>query len=100
VQICGHFVEFTSGGAADDDQRAVLRDVIEAVLAAGQADSQPAVAARNGAAIGGPDDLGNADTVDEWLANAGRAGDWLADSDADLREGAGRRAAGGSPAAA
>ena len=30
VQICGMFVEFTSGGAADGVQRAVLRDVVEA----------------------------------------------------------------------
>jgi exonuclease SbcD len=29
VEICGLFVEFTSGGPADDAQRAVLRDVIE-----------------------------------------------------------------------
>ena len=30
VQICGHFVEFTSGGPPDDAQRGVLRDAIEA----------------------------------------------------------------------
>jgi hypothetical protein len=77
VQICGHFIEFTSGGAADEDQRAVLRDVIEAVLASD-----------------------NADSVDEWLANAGRASDWLADSDVAFPERTGRHAAGGNPAAA
>jgi exonuclease SbcD len=77
VQICGHFVEFTSGGAADDNQRAVLRDVIESVLASD-----------------------NADSIDEWLANVSRAGDWLADSDVAFPEGAGRRATGGNHAAA
>jgi exonuclease SbcD len=30
AEICGLFVEFTSGGAADETQRAVLREVIEA----------------------------------------------------------------------
>ncbi len=27
--ICGLFVEFTSGGPPDEDQRAVLRDAVE-----------------------------------------------------------------------
>ncbi len=31
VEICGRFVEFTSGGQPDDEQRAVLADVIESV---------------------------------------------------------------------
>jgi DNA repair protein SbcD/Mre11 len=31
VEICGRFVEFTSGGQPDDEQRAVLADVIETV---------------------------------------------------------------------
>ena len=30
VQICGHFVEFASGGPPDAAQRGVLRDAIEA----------------------------------------------------------------------
>jgi len=30
VEICGMFVEFTSGGAPDEVQRAVLADVVEA----------------------------------------------------------------------
>jgi exonuclease SbcD len=77
VQICGHFVEFTSGAAADDDQRAVLREVIEAVLASD-----------------------NADSIDEWLANAGRTGDWLADSEVAFSEGDRRRAPDGNHAAA
>jgi exonuclease SbcD len=32
VEICGMFVEFTSGGPADDEQKAVLADVVEAAL--------------------------------------------------------------------
>jgi exonuclease SbcD len=32
VEICGMFVEFTSGGPPDDEQRAVLADVVEAAL--------------------------------------------------------------------
>jgi exonuclease SbcD len=73
VQICGHFVEFTSGGPADDGQLGVLRDVIEAVLAtdhAGQEDARRRA-----------DDLADAGSIDEWLANAGRAGGWAADAD-------------------
>ncbi|HUC59153.1 MAG TPA: exonuclease SbcCD subunit D [Streptosporangiaceae bacterium] len=31
VEICAHFVEFTSGGPPDEEQRAVLADVIETV---------------------------------------------------------------------
>jgi hypothetical protein len=31
VQICGLFVEFTSGGPPDEAQRLVLRDVVETV---------------------------------------------------------------------
>lgn len=30
VEICGMFVEFTSGGSPDDEQKAVLADVVEA----------------------------------------------------------------------
>ena len=30
VEICGLFVEYTSGGPADEAQRAVLRDAVEA----------------------------------------------------------------------
>ncbi len=35
AEICALHVEFTSGGAPDDDQRAVLADVIESVHLAG-----------------------------------------------------------------
>jgi exonuclease SbcD len=31
VEICGLFVEFTSGGPPDEAQRLVLRDVVETV---------------------------------------------------------------------
>jgi exonuclease SbcD len=39
AEICGLFVEFTSGGLPDDDQRAVLADVIESVQHADAADT-------------------------------------------------------------
>jgi exonuclease SbcD len=83
MQICGRFVEFTSGGAADDDQRAVLRDVIEAVLASDRADGRPGAVAGNAAPGDRADDLDDADSIDEWLANSGLS-----------------RGAGGKPAAA
>jgi hypothetical protein len=39
VEICKRFVEFTSGGEPDDEQLAVLTDVIETVQHADAADS-------------------------------------------------------------
>jgi len=39
AEICGLFVEFTSGGLPDDEQRAVLADVIESVQHADAADT-------------------------------------------------------------
>jgi len=92
VEICELFVEFASGGPADAGQLTVLRDVIEAVLhaeegAGAPADPRAARAARAAA------DLGDAGTIDEWLANAGRD-DWLLDADVAF----GKR--GGNPAAA
>ncbi len=86
VEICELFVEFTSGGPADEDQLAVLRDVVEAVQHAEAADGagRPADGAdarpADGAAAG-PADLADAGSVDEWLANAGRGDDWLLDAE-------------------
>jgi len=85
VEICELFVEFTSGGPADEDQLAVLRDVVEAVQHDEAADGAPA-----GRRTAGSD----AGAVDEWLANAGRADDWLLDADLAFPE------RGGNPAAA
>jgi DNA repair protein SbcD/Mre11 len=92
VEICELFVEFASGGPADADQVAVLRDVIEAVQHADAADVAPADprAARAARAAAGLDDAG---TIDEWLANAGRD-DWPLDADVALDK------RGGNPAAA
>ena len=113
VEICGLFVEYTSGGPADEDQRAVLRDVIEAVqhrdpterpgdpelvgaVLAGPADrTGPAegtgLAERAGLAdraglAARPDRSGldEAGSVDEWLANAGRSADWLTQAELEL----------------
>ncbi len=95
VQICGHFVEFTSGGAADEDQQAVLRDVIEAVLASDRADGL--LEAGQGPAGRPSDDLADANSIDEWLAHAGRDDDWLAEA---AREAGGIGEAGGNTAAA
>jgi exonuclease SbcD len=100
VQICGHFVEFTSGGAADEDQQAVLRDAIEAVLARDRADGLPGAVRRP--ADRGPDDLADPGSIDDWLANTGRTDDWLADdrlADA-AREAGGIGEADGNTAAA
>ena len=93
LQICGHFVEFTSGGAADEDQQAVLRNVIEAVLASDLADGLPDTG--QGPLPGRPDDLADAGSIDDWLANAGSADEWLADGLL-----AGDVLTGGKPAAA
>lgn len=75
VRICGHFVEFTSGQSADDSQRTVLRDVVEAALASDGADGVPAITAGN-RADRGPGDLNEAGSVDEWFGRAGRDRDW------------------------
>ncbi len=109
VEICELFVEFTSGGPACDDQRAVLRDVVEAVQHAEFADGLPADAEHDHAIridAAGPDEAGSdaagsgaadpdeAGSVDEWLASAGREDDWLLDAElASPRRG-------GNPAAA
>lgn len=50
AEICGMFVEFTSGGWPDDEQRAVLTDVIEYVQHADAQDSGSLVAALTEAA--------------------------------------------------
>jgi len=50
ADICGMFVEFTSGGPADAEQRAVLADVIETVQHADAQDSGSLVAALTEAA--------------------------------------------------
>jgi exonuclease SbcD len=94
VQICGYFVEFSSGATADGDQRTVLRDVIEAVLASERA-GPPAVPVGN--AGRGPDDLDLAGSIDRWLARAGRDDDWLAEA---VGEAKGPGEADGSTAAA
>jgi exonuclease SbcD len=91
VQICGHFVEFTSGGIADDHQRTLLRDVVETVLA-----TERDVAAGNGSASRVPDDLDEAGSIDAWLARAGRD-DRLSEA---VRDAKGQGEAGGKIAAA
>ncbi len=48
VEICGLFVEYTSGGPADEAQRAVLRDAVEAAQHTG---STPDTMARLGTAL-------------------------------------------------
>lgn len=50
AEICGMFVEFTSGGWPDDEQRAVLADVIESAQHADAQDSGSLVAALTEAA--------------------------------------------------
>jgi len=95
VRICGHFLEFTNGGPADDVQLAVFRDVVEAVLASDRAEGwatgcqEPASRQADG--------LADAGSIDEWMANAGRTDDWFADLD-EAADGDHR--AGGKPAAA
>jgi DNA repair protein SbcD/Mre11 len=84
VQICGHFVEFTSGGTASDDQQAVLRDVVEAAM--WKTDDH-----------GQSDTLDAAGSIDGWLARGGRDDDWLAEA---AREPTGPAEADGSTAAA
>jgi exonuclease SbcD len=91
VEICELFVEFASGGAAGDEQLAVLRDVIEAVQN-GEAAEGAQPDSRSSRAGGIAADLDDAGSVDEWLANAGRD-QWL-DDDTALP------ARGGNPAAA
>jgi DNA repair protein SbcD/Mre11 len=95
VRLCGHFLEFTSGGPADDGQLAVFRDVVEAVLA-----SDRAVGWTTGGqepASRQVDGLADAGSIDEWLTDAGRTDDWFADLD---EAAGGDHRAGGKPAAA
>jgi hypothetical protein len=106
VEICELFVEFTSGGPADAGQRAVLRDVIEAVQHAEAAEVAPAEVAPAEVAEHVHEHAhahAEAGSVDEWLADAGRDEDWMLDAElAFPRRGdhsdASRR--GGNPAAA
>lgn len=82
VEICELFVEYTSGGPADAGHRRVLRDVVEA-LRGSEAGADLAASGVVRTSAGDPSDL--ADTtdpaegrsIDEWLENAGRAGDRL-----------------------
>jgi DNA repair protein SbcD/Mre11 len=67
VQLCGHFVEFTSGGSASADQQAVLSDVVEAAM-------------RKTDDHGQSDALDAAGSIDGWLARGGRDDDWLAEA--------------------
>ena len=97
IEICRHFVEFTSGGTASYDQRAVLRDVVEAVLASERADDELAVAIGTGTASRGSVDLDMAGSIDQWLARAGSEDDWLAEA---VREAKEPREADGNNAAA
>jgi DNA repair protein SbcD/Mre11 len=78
VEICELFVEYTSGGAADAGHRQVLRDVIEA-LRGSEADADLAASGVVRTSAGQTDttDPAEAGSIDEWLENAGRAGDWL-----------------------
>ncbi len=83
VEICELFVEYTSGGPADAAQRIVLRDVVEAAcrgeggdqLQAGVVRTTSAATAESPGPAGPPGE--DADSVDEWLANAGGTDDWL-----------------------
>jgi DNA repair protein SbcD/Mre11 len=123
VEICGLFVEYTSGGPADEDQQAVLRDVIEAVQhrdpteRPGEfelAGAGPAGPAGRGELAGLADQaarpdrsgLDQAGSVDEWLANAGRSDDWLTQAELELAfpdpasQPTGTKPAGSKPAAA
>jgi exonuclease SbcD len=49
VEICGRFVEFTSGGPPDDEQLAVLADVVEAAVRADTQDRGSVLAGAGGA---------------------------------------------------
>jgi DNA repair protein SbcD/Mre11 len=91
VEICELFVEFASGGVADSEQRAVLRDVVEAVQN-GAAEEGAHGDSRSSRTGGIAADLDSAESVDEWLANAGRD-QWLDDEVAFPERG-------GNPAAA
>jgi DNA repair protein SbcD/Mre11 len=79
VEICELFVEYTSGGRPDADQRRVLRDVVEAMRHTET--GQEAATATGGAVVRTEaaeiDDLAEAGSIDEWLASAGGADDWL-----------------------
>ena len=79
VEICELFVEYTSGGPADAGHRRVLRDVVEA-LRGTEAGADLAASGVVRTSAGGLTDLtdpAEAGSIDEWLENAGRTGDWL-----------------------
>ncbi|HEX2323672.1 MAG TPA: exonuclease SbcCD subunit D C-terminal domain-containing protein [Streptosporangiaceae bacterium] len=79
VEICEFFVEYTSGGPADAGHRRVLRDVVEA-LRGTEAGADLAASGVVRTSAGSRTDLtdpAEAGSIDEWLENAGRTGDWL-----------------------
>ncbi len=98
VEICELFIEYTSGGSADAAHRRVIRDVVE-VLRGSEAGADLAASGVVRTNDGGASDLtdtidpAEAGSIDEWLENAGRAGDWLDSGPA----GADRDAGAGGP---
>jgi exonuclease SbcD len=102
VEICELFVEYASGGPADAGHRHVIRDVIEALRGSeAGADLAASGVVCTSAGMTDTTDPAEAGSVDEWLENAGRAGDWLdagpagRDRDADAGEPEERRAGSG-----
>ncbi|HKR72201.1 MAG TPA: exonuclease SbcCD subunit D [Streptosporangiaceae bacterium] len=83
VEICELFVEYAGGGPADARHRRVLRDVVEAVHGSEVAADHATSGVFRTRAGAGSDlrDLVDAESVDEWLASAGRSGEAL---DAEL----------------
>ncbi|MGN6681266.1 MAG: exonuclease SbcCD subunit D C-terminal domain-containing protein, partial [Streptosporangiaceae bacterium] len=78
VEICELFVEYTSGGRADAGHRHVIRDVVEALRGSeAGADLAASGVVRTSAGLTDTTDPEEAGSIDEWLENAGRAGDWL-----------------------
>jgi DNA repair protein SbcD/Mre11 len=79
VEICELFVEYTSGGPADAGHRRVLRDVVEALRGteAGADLAASGVVRTSAGSLTDLPDAAEAGSIDEWLENAGRAGDWL-----------------------
>jgi DNA repair protein SbcD/Mre11 len=67
VEICGMFVEFTSGGPPDDEQQAVLADVVEAAL---RGDLPPPVSAESGSAESGSAEAASAVSESAVLAES------------------------------
>jgi len=95
VEICEHFVEYTSGGPADTGHRRVLRDVVEE-LRGSEAGADLAASGVVRTSADTPDtdttDPAEARSIDEWLENAGRDGDRdaAADGRKERRAGSGR----------